>query len=267
MPHVETNGIKMAYEEQGSGDPLIMIMGITAPGAVWEAHAEDWSKHFRCIMPDNRGVGETDKPPGDYSSEMFADDYAGLLDALNIEQARVVGVSMGSIIAQQLALRHPDKVKSAVLMCPWARCDNYAKSVFKHLTDCKAALSPKDFMEWIQLLIFTKPFWDNDDAYQSLLDGRKDAADDENPQSLEALKSQAAACVSHDTSDKLADISCPCLVIGGKNDIFTPKWMADEVAAGIPNCELHLYDDAGHAFHWEVMDDFNPRVREWLLAH
>ena len=260
MPTVQTNGITMNYEEQGSGDPLIMIMGITAPGAVWEAHCEAWSPHFRCIMPDNRGVGETDKP---------ADDYAGLMDALGIKKARIVGVSMGSIIAQQLMLRHPDKVESAVLMCPWARCDEYAKSTFKHMEDCKAALSPADFMEWIQLLIFTKPFWDNADAYQSLLDGRKDAAETpaENLQPLEALKSQSAACKNHDVLSELGNIKQSCLVIGGKDDVFTPLWMGEEVAAAIPNCDKHHYDNAGHAFHWEAMDDFNPRVLEWLQAH
>jgi pimeloyl-ACP methyl ester carboxylesterase len=267
MPSIETNGIQMYYEERGSGAPLIMIMGITAPGAVWEVHADAWSGDFRCITPDNRGVGESDKPAGDYSSEMFADDYAGLMDALGIEKARVVGVSMGSIIAQQLMLRHPDRVQSAVLMCPWARCDRYAKSVFKHMADCKAALSPADFMEWIQLLIFTKPFWDNDECYQGLLDGRADATGNENPQPLEALKSQAAACINHDVLDQLGSIRQPCLVIGGKDDIFTPLWMGKEVAAAIPGCESHFYDNAGHAFHWEVMDDFNPRVLDWLKAH
>lgn len=267
MPTVDTNGITMNYEESGSGDPLIMIMGITAPGAVWEAHRDAWQGDFRCIMPDNRGVGDSGKPAGDYSSEMFADDYAGLMDALGIAKARVVGVSMGSIIAQQMMLRHPEKVQSAVLMCPWARCDAYARSTFKHMVDCKAGLSPADFMEWIQLLIFTKPFWDNPEAHQSLLDGRKDAAEAENPQPLEALKSQAAACVNHDIFDQLGKITQPCLVIGGKNDIFTPQWMAKEVAEGIPNSELHLYDNAGHAFHWECMDDFNPRVLAWLKAH
>ena len=75
MPHVETNGIQMYYEEAGSGDPVIMIMGITARGEVWEAHKEDWSQHFRCIMPDNRGVGLTDTPAGEYSSEKMADEY------------------------------------------------------------------------------------------------------------------------------------------------------------------------------------------------
>ena len=104
MPTVTTNGIQMYYDERGSGEPLICIMGVTAPGGVWEAHAAEWSKHFRCILGDNRGVGLTDKPEGPYTTAMMADDYAGLMDALGIKKARVVGCSLGSVIAQQLAL-------------------------------------------------------------------------------------------------------------------------------------------------------------------
>jgi pimeloyl-ACP methyl ester carboxylesterase len=267
MPHVETNGIQMYYEERGSGDPLILIMGITATGDVWEAHAAEWSSEFRCIMADNRGVGQTDKPAGDYSSAMMADDYAGLMDALGIEKARIVGVSMGSIVAQQLCLRHPEKVQSAVLMCPWAKVDRYAASVFNHMVVCKAHLDNEQFMEWIQLLIFTKPFWDNDEAYEGLVSGRKDFDTNPCPQPLHGLRGQAAACVNHDVLADLGKISAPCLVIGGKDDIFTPLWMGQQVAAGIPNCDSHFYDGAGHAFHWEVLADFNPRVFEWLKSH
>ncbi len=267
MPIIETNGIQMYYEEKGSGDPLILIMGLTANGATWEAHAEVWSEKFRCIMPDNRGVGLSDKPTGDYSAEMMADDYAGWMDSLGSEKARVVGVSMGSIIAQQLCLRHPDKVQSAVLMCPWATCDRYAAAIFKHIETCKAHLDNKQFLTFIQLLIFTKPFWDNDEAYAGMVEGREDFDANPTPQPLHGLKGQAAACINHSVADQLGNIAAPCLVIGGKDDIFTPNWMAQEVAAGIPNCETHFYDGAGHAFHWEVMDDFNPRVQDWLLAH
>lgn len=267
MPHVETNGIQMYYEERGSGDPLILIMGITAPGAFWEAHASYWEQNYRCIMVDNRGIGRTHKPEGDYSSAMMADDYAGLMDALGIESAKVVGVSMGSIIAQQLCLRHPQKVKSTVLMCPWARCDAYAKSIFEHMKVCFARLTPAEFMEWVQLLIFTKPFWDNAEAYPTLLEGREAASTNPDPQPLHGLHGQAAACTSHNVVDQLGNISQPCLVIGGKDDIFTPMWMAEEVSSSIPNCDTYFYDDAGHAFHFEYPDDFNARVLEWLNAH
>jgi pimeloyl-ACP methyl ester carboxylesterase len=267
MPTIETNGIRLFYEEIGHGPPLLCIMGITAPGSVWQLHAEVWAQQFRCVIGDNRGVGKSDKPIGPYSSEMMADDYAGLLDHLKIDAAHVVGCSMGSIIAQQLALNHPDRVASAILMCPWARCDRYAVGVFDHMKRIKARLTPTEFIEYIQLLIFTKPYWDDDMQFRGMEEGRRLAATNENPQPLHALEAQADACIHHNTLNRLDRIACPTLVIGGANDIFTPRWMAEEIAQRIPNAELHLYDGAGHAFHWECMDDFNSRTLQWLRSH
>lgn len=264
MPKVQTNGITLNYEERGSGPPLILIMGITADHSVWEAHVEDWSRHFRCIMPDNRGVGLSDKPAGAYSSAEMADDIAGLMDELGIESAKVVGCSMGSIITQQLAIRHPQKVEAAVLMCTWARCDAYAKSVFNHMETIKARLTPPEFMGYIQLLIFGKKHWDENAA--DLAEGRKDALNQQIPQPLVGLSGQAHACRDHDVYDRLGEITCPTLVIGGEDDIFTPRWMSEEVHAALPNSELYLYPDAGHGFHFENIEDFNQRVRGYLLA-
>jgi pimeloyl-ACP methyl ester carboxylesterase len=267
MTLVATNGIQMYYEERGSGDPLLLIMGITARGAVWEKHAEFWARDFRCIVPDNRGVGLSDKPAGPYTSAQMADDYAGLLAARGITRARVVGCSMGSIIAQQLALRHPQLVQSAVLMCTWGRCDRYTRDVFQHMMHIKSRLRPEEFAIYIQLLIFAKRHWDGAASFADMLEGRRLAACDPLPQPLHALEAQAAACMTHDLLDDLPRIACPCLVIGGHDDRFTPPWMAREVASRIPCCDLHLYEGAGHAFHWECIEDFNPRVRNWLLSH
>jgi pimeloyl-ACP methyl ester carboxylesterase len=267
MPTVATNGIQMYYEEAGEGEPLLCLMGITAPGSVWELHVEAWSKDFRCIMPDNRGVGQSDKPAGPYTSRMMADDTAGLLAALGLERVRVIGCSMGSIIAQQLALHHPDAVRSMVLMCPWARCDRYATGVFEHMKHAKAALSPAEFMNFIQLLIFAKPHWDDDAAFADLMQTQSDVAADPAPQPLAALGAQAEACIRHDVLAELPRIACPTLVIGGARDIFTPPWMGEEIAAAIPGAARHLYPDAGHAFHWECIDDFNPRIAAWFQQH
>jgi len=267
MPTVETNGIRMHYDEFGAGEPLLCLMGITAPGSVWEAHVEAWSRDFVCIMPDNRGVGQTDMPPGPYTSRMMADDTAGLLDALGLESVRVIGCSMGSIIAQQLALHYPAAVRSMVLMCPWARCDRYATGVFEHMKHAKAALPPAEFMNFIQLLIFAKPHWDNDGAFADLMQTQSDVAADPAPQPLAALEAQAEACIHHDVLAELPAIDCPTLVIGGARDIFTPPWMSEEIAAAIPGAERHLYPDAGHAFHWECLEDFNPRIAEWFRQH
>lgn len=270
MPSHTTNDFTMHYEvhgEQNDGIPVILIMGITAPGAVWEAHVEVWSQHFKCITPDNRGVGESDKPAGDYTSAMMADDYANLMVGIGIEQAHVVGCSMGSIIGQQLAIRHPEKVKSLVLMCSWARCDQFAKSTFEHMKQCKAHLTPAAFMEWIQLLIFHKRSWDDPEVYASMLEGRQGASEDPNPQPLHGVHGQAAACINHSTLDQLKDITIPALVIGGEADVFTPSWMAEEINAELPNSSMHLYPESCHAFHWENLEDFNQRVINFINAN
>jgi pimeloyl-ACP methyl ester carboxylesterase len=265
MPTVQTNGINLYYEERGSGEPLLLIMGITAAGSVWEPHLSQWERQFRCILGDNRGVGFSDKPDGPYTTAQMADDYAGLLDALGLENVRVVGCSMGSTIAQQLALRHPHKVRSLVLMCPWARCDATAKGIFQHMVHCKARFTPEEFSLYIQLLIFSKSTWDNDQKREEMEAGRRQHAPF--PQPLHGLEGQAAACMSHDVLQQLGTIQKPVLVIGGQEDIFTPPWMAHEIAAAIPGAELHLYEKLGHAFHFEATDDFNDRVQQWLQQH
>lgn len=221
MPYSNVNNINLYYEERGSGEPLLLLMGITAPGAVWEKHAVYWDQHFRCILTDNRGVGLSDKPAGPYTTAQMADDYAGLLDFLNISKVKVVGVSMGSTIAQQLALRHPEKVKSMVLMCPWARCDRKAEAVFKHMMHAKR-LRPEEFSNFVQLLIYHKSSWDNDEVYKELMQAQKETAINPFPQPLHGLEEQAHACITHNVLADLPKIKQPCLVMGGREDMFVP---------------------------------------------
>ena len=263
MPYIQSNGIQMYYEEQGSGDPLLLIMGITAPGSVWEKHADYWSQSFRCIMPDNRGVGFSDKPEGAYTTAQMADDMAGLLDELHLSSVRVAGASMGSTIAMQLALRHSEKVSSLVLMCPWARCDRKAVAIFNHLIAAKR-LRPEEFSNFAQQLIYSKASWDDDETFAELMAGQRAEASNPYPQPLHGLEGQAHACITHDVLAELPKINVPCLVLGGMEDQFTPEWMTKEVAEAIPGSELHMYEGAGHVFHWEKIDDFNPRVLKWL---
>src|ERR1039458_5215145 len=91
---LQSNGISLRYEERGSGDPLVLMMGLGAPGSVWEQHAQEYEKHFRCFLVDNRGAGDTDKPEGPYTTAQMADDYAGLIRGLNLGPVRVAGLSM-----------------------------------------------------------------------------------------------------------------------------------------------------------------------------
>lgn len=269
MAIIKSNGIDIYYEELGDASlpPLLLIMGITAPGSVWYDHAKEWSKKFRCIIVDNRGVGKSEKPAGPYTTALMADDYAGILDHLGLENVSVAGVSMGGTIALQLAIRHPNKVKSMILMCPWARCDNKAKATFELMVNCKDRFTPAQFSHFVQQLIYSKASWDDPKIAQELAEGQAAAAIDENQQPLHGLEGQAAACVNHNVLNDLPTILQDTLVIGGEDDQFTPKWMAEEIVEAMPNAELYLYPKAGHIFHFEHLKDFNQRTLNWLLAH
>lgn len=269
MPIIDPNGIQLYYEELGdaSKPPLLLIMGITAPGSVWYDHAKAWQKDFRCILVDNRGVGKSDKPKGPYTTAQMADDCAGLLETLNLENVSVAGVSMGGTIALKLAVRHPKLIKSLLLMCPWARCDNKAKAIFEHMMVCKARFRPEEFSHYIQLLIYSKASWDNEETVKELAEGRAADAIGDNQQPLHGLEGQAYACINHNVYDKLGSISQPTFIVGGEEDEFTPKWMAEEINAAMPNAELYLYPKSGHIFHFENLNDFNQRALNWLSAH
>ena len=139
------------------------------------------------------------------------------------------------------------------------------KEFFQHIMACKANLSPEEFTRYIQLLIYSKASWDNSKTVAELLEGQKTADLDPNPQPLHGLVGQAHACIHHNALADLPKIFQKTLVIGGKEDIFTPEWMAEEVTNAIPNAELYLYEKAGHIFHFEHLDDFNKRIY-WMAV-
>lgn len=266
MPIAKLEHIDLYYERQGEGDVLLMIMGITARGEVWEDHLAYWCQFFDCIIVDNRGVGMSSVPGGAYTSEVMAQDYIALLDHLDISECYVVGCSMGSIIAQQLALQARNTVRKLVLMCPWAYCDERTKAIFELMVHCKAKFSPDEFMHFVQTLIFSKKSWDQPQKVAKLRQDQKAAVEAPLPQTYEGLYGQAMACIHHNVRDQLPSIHQPTLVIGGSEDAFIPAWMATEMAELIPQADLHLYPKAGHAFHWEEIEDFNPRVAQWLQS-
>ena len=117
MPKARVNGISINYSVEGRGEPLFLIMGFSGSKMAWFFQRGAFRKHFQVVTFDNRGVGQSDKPPGPYSMKMFADDTVGLMDHLGIDKAHVLGASMGGMIAQHIALSHPERVRKLVLSC------------------------------------------------------------------------------------------------------------------------------------------------------
>src|SRR5579872_4733455 len=121
MPKVRANNISFNYEQQGSGEPIVLIPFLTADNACYAFQVADYAKHFTCISVDPRGAGETDKPAGTYSTQLFADDVAAFMQAIGIGRAHVSGLSLGAATGMWLAARHPEKVKSLSLHSGWTK--------------------------------------------------------------------------------------------------------------------------------------------------
>ena len=266
MPTITTSdGISIFYEERGRGTPLLLVMGLGADGSVWADHVAEYERHFRCILVDNRGVGRSDKPAGPYTTARMALDVAEVADALGIESAHAAGISMGGAIVQELALQRSGLLRSAVVISSWARLNAYAVRVFEHMRPARAHLRPEDFMDLIQLWIFTNPHYERHGA--ELAQGRADAGMNPAPQPQHGFEAQVDACIAHDCHARLGSIEVPTLIVAGEDDIFTPLAFSQELAAGIPGAELASWKGAGHAVHWEVLEAFNARSRDFMLSH
>jgi pimeloyl-ACP methyl ester carboxylesterase len=263
VPSVTCNGIQIHYQERGSGEPLLLIMGLGAPGSLWEDHVAAYEQHFRCILIDNRGAGDSDKPAGPYTTKMMAADTAGLVDALGIERARVAGISMGSAIAQELALSHPEVVRSLLLVSSWSRCDRYTVAVFEHFKTMRALASPAEFTQLLQLWIAAPEYYA--EHLDDLLQGQREAADGYMP--LHAFQAQCDACSTHDTFNRLDRIAVPALLTVGDADIFTPLRLSVEMHERMPRSELLVFPSRGHIHHWEDLAEFNASTTEFLLSH
>jgi pimeloyl-ACP methyl ester carboxylesterase len=262
MPSVKSNGININYEECGSGDPLLLIMGLSAPGAAWEKHVNEYKKHFRCIILDNRGAGASDKPAGDYTTELMASDSVNVLDALGIDRFHINGISMGGAIAQQIALAHPSRVKSAVITASWAFCGNYMKSVFEMFKTTRRKLAPSDFAPMFFLWLYSAKFYGKNP--QLIEEAIRGNVADPSPMPHDAFDSQAAACMNHDLRGKLGGITAPVLLTTGCKDIFVPIECSQYLHENIKNSTLEVFEGYSHVHHWEDLDKYNKVTTDFL---
>jgi 3-oxoadipate enol-lactonase len=263
MPTVKVGDINMYYEIQGEGDPLLLIMGLGSDLTGWMFQIPEFSKKYQVIAFDNRGVGRTETPDKPYSVKMMADDAIGLMDVLGIDTAHILGLSMGGFIAQELAIKHPERVKSLILATT-ASAGDYR--LVAHVTSAWAAaktegVSPKTFYSLMFPWIFTDKFFENSEMVQMALDTM--AASPYLPPA-HAFARQVTACIEHNARDRLSQITAPTLVLVGREDILLPVKLSEELAAGIPKAKLVVLEGGGHGFNAEIPDKFNKAVLEFL---
>lgn len=262
MPFAELETHRVFYEQRGSGDPVLLINGLGTDHAAWEQQATALSERYRVIVYDNPGIGGTTGPAGPYTSGLLADVAADLLRHLAVERAHVVGASMGGIIAQQLALRHPQLVGSLSLHATWARTDPYLASLTRSWQVSARALSRLDLCRQLWLSMFTV-WWFNDrpDARAELERLVLEAPD---LQTSEQFCDQAEACIWHNVLDRISEIRVPAYVSVGDRDLVAPAHHAYRIKEQLPQARLRVWKEMGHAPHWELPDEFNARQLEFL---
>jgi 3-oxoadipate enol-lactonase len=255
MPKLSVNGVELHYVEAGEGDPVLMIMGFGGDHLAWAFQVPALSERYRVITFDNRGVGQSSVPDAPYSTRLMADDAVGLLDALSIERAHVIGVSMGGMIAQELVLARPERVRSLHLACTFARPDAYMLALNSAWREIRIGLGREATLRTLGLWLFSPTTYAERPEFIEVM--LENSLANPYPQSLAGFLRQGEAVAAHDAIDRLGAIRCPTLVSVAEDDILVPARFAREIVARIPGAELRTVPTAGHGYFLERPDAFN----------
>lgn len=263
MPKVQANGITLNYDQQGSGEPLILIPYLSADNACYAFQVAEYAKHFTCISVDLRGSGESDTTDGPYTTELYADDVAAFMQAMGIARAHIMGLSLGAAIGMWLAAKHPDKVKSLSLHSAWPKTDPYIKTV---LEDWKvAAKAVGSVPEMVIKTMF--PWCFTPDLYATRYDYIQSLGEfvrSRPPLSVDGYIKQADAVIAHDVESQLTRITAPTQITFGRHDQITSVRFAEPLTSAIRNSELVIFEEASHAPIYECVEEFNQKTLEFL---
>jgi pimeloyl-ACP methyl ester carboxylesterase len=261
---ITANGVDLWVEQTGQGPDVVFISGLADEGACWVDQVAGLQDRYRVTTFDNRAVGRSSVPPGEYRIADFAADTVALLDALELERVHLVGSSMGGAIAQEVAIAHPERLQSVVLNGTWCRGDRFLQEVIRNwIWSAQKADSTRDFLVAVNLWCFAPRIWN-----EGIMDGWLDAAEQsEYQQSVDAFSRSAEALLHHDTADRLSAVRTRSLVTVGELDLVLPARYSRELADRIEGAELVVIPDAGHQPFQEFPDDYNRILDEfWSSA-
>ena len=231
MGMIDAGGVQLYAEQAGQGDDVIFISGLADEGACWVDQVAGLSDRWRITTFDNRGVGRSETPPGEYRSTSFAEDTAALMDALGIERAHVVGSSLGGAIAQELTLAHPEKVRSLVLNGTYCQGDHFFREVIRSWQwAAQKSDNLRDFLNVVNLWCFAPRIY-NEGIMEEWLTA---AVASPHAQSVDAFCRSADALIEHDAADRVGAIAVPTLVTVGELDLCLPERFARDLAAPHP---------------------------------
>lgn len=260
MPFVENQGAKIYWDEQGSGEPLLLIMGLSYPSYMWHRTRPVLAKRYRTIALDNRGVGQSDVPPGVYSIALMASDAASVLEAAGVESAHVFGVSMGGMIAQEFALQYPKRVRSLILGCTASGGPHAIQAEPAALqTLMRQGMTPEEAKEAIIPFIYD-------------VDTPRDRIDEDMTIRMkwyptpQGYMSQLQGIIAWEAYSRIAQITAPTLVIHGETDRLVPAANSRLIAGRLPHAKLVLLPHASHIFETDQPGAAHQAIVEFLAA-
>jgi len=267
VPQAVVQGRQLYYELHGEGDapPLVLTMGVGGSCQGWlPLQVPEFSRRQPTLIFDHPGVGRSEAYEADFTTADLADTLAGLLDALSIDRADVLGAFMGGMVAQELALRHPERVTRLVLVGTYARPDAKRRALLELWRDLARRDTPIDVMIRERLLWTLQ---DDTMEQRDLVDSMVEYFTREGmPMTSGMFARQCDACIGHDTLDRLREIRCETLVLCGRNDRLTPPRFHRQLADEIPDARLVTFAYGAHLVMVESVESFNRTVMQFLTG-
>ena len=260
MPKVFVNNVRMHYIEAGQGTPLLLLHGLGGSHEMWLPVMPELARSYRVIAGDHRGHGASDKPRGQYSIRLFSNDWLALMEALKVDGAHVLGLSMGGAIAMRLAVEAPQRVRSLILVDTWAYPHPEFLAMLRQRLEKLSAGDLAVYAEAAIPQVFSPRFIQANP--QVIADFRARLA----RASSDSLRSAIAACMSHDMQGTLARIQAPTLVVVGSEDRLLPRFHSEYLRRAIHQASLTVIAGSGHIPHLEVPERFLRVVREFLAS-
>jgi len=265
MPSVDASGTELYYERAGEGEPLLLIQGMSATHLAWgRQFLDDLEQSFDCIIFDNRGMGNSGRAELPFTIADLAADAAGLLDALELDTVHVVGISMGGMIAQELALAHPERIRTLTIGASYCGGPNgslMAPEDLQMLGAAYASGEPEQVFRAMWEINLSPGFREDDSRFVAFAEMGSTL-----PAPQPVVLQQMQACGAHDTHERLGQISLPTLVIHGDVDRLLGHDNGREIAALIPDSRLATLEGIGHMFWWEQPQRSAELIREHALT-
>jgi 3-oxoadipate enol-lactonase len=262
MPYATANGIRIYYETEGSGEPLVLVTGYSSDVSHWITVRDELSRHFQIVMVDNRGAGRTDPPVGPFSMQDMADDVLGLCESLQLQKPHLLGHSMGGAIVQSIAYRHPKRIGKVILSQTFCKFRELGRAIIRaslHLAEYE--IPARYQYEMIFPWLFSEDFYHDSRKLEMFLE-RKVSYPYRTP--IEVMHKHFAAMCDFDSSSWYHKIAAETLVLGGEQDLLCPLEDNVFLCKGIKGAKLHVFPRMGHMASLEIPKEHNRVVCEFL---